>query len=46
MLLVSLSYPVSALIAWIPMKKKRDWFLSGLNDGLAYALEAHDFVNF
>jgi hypothetical protein len=27
-------------------KKKQDWFLNGLNDGLAYALEARDFVNF
>jgi hypothetical protein len=27
-------------------EKKQDWFLNGLNDGLAYALEACDFVNF
>jgi hypothetical protein len=27
-------------------EKKQDWFLNGLNDNLAYALEAHDFVNF
>jgi hypothetical protein len=27
-------------------KKNQDWFLDGLNDGLAYALEARDFVNF
>jgi hypothetical protein len=27
-------------------EKKQDWFLNGLNDGLAYALKAHDFVNF
>jgi hypothetical protein len=27
-------------------EKKQDWFLNGLNNGLAYALEAHDFVNF
>jgi hypothetical protein len=27
-------------------EKKQDWFPNGLNDGLAYALEAHDFVNF
>jgi hypothetical protein len=27
-------------------KKKQDWFLNGLNNGLAYALEAHDFINF
>jgi hypothetical protein len=27
-------------------KKKQDWFLNGLNDGLAYALEARDFANF
>jgi hypothetical protein len=27
-------------------KKKQDWFLNSLNDGLAYALEARDFVNF
>jgi hypothetical protein len=27
-------------------EKKQDWFLNGLNDGLADALEAHDFVNF
>jgi hypothetical protein len=26
--------------------KKQDWFLNGLNDGLAYALEAHNFANF
>jgi hypothetical protein len=25
---------------------KQDWFLNGLNDGLAYVLEARDFVNF
>jgi hypothetical protein len=25
---------------------KQDWFLNGLNDGLAYVLEACDFVNF
>jgi hypothetical protein len=27
-------------------EKKRDWFLNGLNDGLAYALEARDSINF
>jgi hypothetical protein len=27
-------------------KKKQNWFLNGLNDGLTYALEAHDFINF
>jgi hypothetical protein len=27
-------------------EKKQDWFLNGLNDGLASALEARDFVNF
>jgi hypothetical protein len=27
-------------------EKKQDWFLNGLNDSLAYALEARDFVNF
>jgi hypothetical protein len=27
-------------------EKKQDWFLNGLNDGLAYALEACDLVNF
>jgi hypothetical protein len=27
-------------------EKKQDWFLNGLNDGLAYALEARDFTNF
>jgi hypothetical protein len=27
-------------------KKKQDRFLNGLNDGLAYAVEAHDFINF
>jgi hypothetical protein len=27
-------------------EKKQDWFLNGLNDGLAYALEACDFANF
>jgi hypothetical protein len=27
-------------------KKKQDYFLNGLNNGLAYALEARDFGNF
>jgi hypothetical protein len=27
-------------------EKKQDCLLNGLNDGLAYALEAHDFINF
>jgi hypothetical protein len=27
-------------------EKKQDWFLNGLNDGLAYPLEARDFINF
>jgi hypothetical protein len=27
-------------------KKKQECFLNGLNDGLAYALEARDFENF
>jgi hypothetical protein len=27
-------------------EKKQDWFLNGLNDGLAYALEAHNLTNF
>jgi hypothetical protein len=27
-------------------EKKQDWFLNGLNDVLAYALEARDFINF
>jgi hypothetical protein len=27
-------------------EKKKDWFLNGLDDGLTYALEARDFVNF
>jgi hypothetical protein len=27
-------------------EKKQDWFLNGLNDGLAYVLEALDFINF
>jgi hypothetical protein len=27
-------------------EKKQDWFLHGLNDGLAYALEACHFINF
>jgi hypothetical protein len=27
-------------------EKKQDWFLNGLNDGLAYALEARNFANF
>jgi hypothetical protein len=27
-------------------EKKQDWFLIGLNDGLTYALEARDFINF
>jgi hypothetical protein len=27
-------------------EKKQDWFLNGLNDGLAYALEVRNFDNF
>jgi hypothetical protein len=27
-------------------EKKQEWFLNGLDDGLAYALEACDFENF
>jgi hypothetical protein len=27
-------------------EKKQDYFLNGLDDGLAYALEAQDFKNF
>jgi hypothetical protein len=27
-------------------EKKQDWFLNGLNEGLDYALEARDFINF
>jgi hypothetical protein len=27
-------------------EKKQDWFLNGLNDGLAYALKARDFTSF
>jgi hypothetical protein len=27
-------------------EKKQDWFLNGLNDGLTYALEAHNLVFF
>jgi hypothetical protein len=27
-------------------ENKQDWFLNGLNDGLAYELEARDFVYF
>jgi hypothetical protein len=27
-------------------EKKQDWFLNRMNDGLAYAFEARDFVNF
>jgi hypothetical protein len=27
-------------------EKKQDWFLNKLDDGLAYALEAHHFENF
>jgi hypothetical protein len=27
-------------------EKKQECFLNGLNDGLAYALESHDFKNF
>jgi hypothetical protein len=27
-------------------EKKKECFLNGLNDGLAYALEARDFENF
>jgi hypothetical protein len=25
-------------------EKKQDWFINGPNDGLAYALEAHNFL--
>jgi hypothetical protein len=27
-------------------EKEQECFLNGLNDGLAYTLEAHDFENF
>jgi hypothetical protein len=27
-------------------EKRQDYFLNGLNDSLAYALEARDFANF
>jgi hypothetical protein len=27
-------------------EKKQDWFLNRLNDGLLYAIEARDFINF
>jgi hypothetical protein len=27
-------------------EKKQDWFPNGLNDDLAYALDARDLVNF
>jgi hypothetical protein len=27
-------------------EKKQNWFLNGLNDGLSYALESCDFINF
>jgi hypothetical protein len=27
-------------------EKNQDWFLNNLNDGISYALEARDFVNF
>jgi hypothetical protein len=27
-------------------EKKQDWFLNRPNDGLAYKLEAHDFIHF
>jgi hypothetical protein len=27
-------------------EKKQDWFLNGLNDGLTYALEAHNLIFF
>jgi hypothetical protein len=27
-------------------EKKQDWFLNGLNDGLTYAREAHNFEKF
>jgi hypothetical protein len=27
-------------------EKKQDWFLNGLNGGLAYGLEVHNFINF
>jgi hypothetical protein len=27
-------------------EKKQDWFLNRLNDGLAYALKARDFISF
>jgi hypothetical protein len=30
----------------VDTNEKQDWFLNGLNDGLAYVLEARDFINF
>jgi hypothetical protein len=30
----------------VETNEKQDWFLNGLNDGLAYVLEACDFINF
>jgi hypothetical protein len=27
-------------------ERKQDWFLNRLNDGLAYTLEDHNFINF
>jgi TPP-dependent indolepyruvate ferredoxin oxidoreductase alpha subunit len=33
-------------MTWTPMRKKHECFLNGLNDGLAYTLEARDFENF
>jgi hypothetical protein len=45
MLLISLSCPITPLVMWIQMKRNKI-FLNGLNDGLAYTLEAHDFENF
>jgi hypothetical protein len=34
------------LITWIWTKRSKTGFSMALNDGLAYMLESHDFVNF
>jgi hypothetical protein len=46
MSLISRSFLAMLSIMWIPMRKKQECFLNGLDDGHAYALEARDFENF
>jgi hypothetical protein len=46
MSLVSCSFPAMLQMTWILTRRSKECFLNGLDDGLAYALEARDFVNF